>query len=242
MKNRRSRLTALTLTWFLWDVKEPTPLKSRGRRPRVVVNLHPSHHSHHLLGGYSKLTNGLRAAASGVFVCVYVDPALWSTFTHHIIHITCWVDTVSSQMDWERLPVASLYADVPAYCSHVRRYCKRARLLSTTLHSFIHSFILAPFTHVNLKDNRLTHPFCHHLVYDIELIRTTPANIVLSPLPSPNYSLYTNKKYTVWITDYCKTSFGLIQDGLLYSPTGTGSCFWSSAVTSCIWAFSLCIF
>ena len=36
MKNRRSRLTALTLIWFLWDVKEPTPLfeKSRGRRPR----------------------------------------------------------------------------------------------------------------------------------------------------------------------------------------------------------------
>ena len=31
-----SRLTALTLIWLLWDVKEPTPLfeKSRGRRPR----------------------------------------------------------------------------------------------------------------------------------------------------------------------------------------------------------------
>ena len=31
-ENRRSRLTALTLIWFLWDVKEPTPLfeKSRG--------------------------------------------------------------------------------------------------------------------------------------------------------------------------------------------------------------------
>ena len=36
MKNRRSRLTALTLIWFLWDVKEPTPLfeQSRGCRPR----------------------------------------------------------------------------------------------------------------------------------------------------------------------------------------------------------------
>ena len=35
-KNRRSRLTALSLIWFLWDVKEPTPLfeKSRGRRRR----------------------------------------------------------------------------------------------------------------------------------------------------------------------------------------------------------------
>ena len=35
-KNRRSRLTALLLIWFLWDVKEPTPLfeKSRKRRPR----------------------------------------------------------------------------------------------------------------------------------------------------------------------------------------------------------------
>ena len=42
-KNRRSRLTALTLIWFLWDVKEPTPLfkKSRGRRPRCCGQ--PSH-------------------------------------------------------------------------------------------------------------------------------------------------------------------------------------------------------
>ena len=29
--------------------------------PGLVVNLHTSHHSHHGLGGYSKLTNGLRA-------------------------------------------------------------------------------------------------------------------------------------------------------------------------------------
>ena len=28
-------------------------------------------------------------------------------------------------MDWERLPVAPLYADVRAYCSHVKMYCKR---------------------------------------------------------------------------------------------------------------------
>ena len=42
-KNRRSRLTVLTLMWFLWDVKEPTPLleKSRGRRPRCCGK--PSH-------------------------------------------------------------------------------------------------------------------------------------------------------------------------------------------------------
>ena len=28
-----------------------------------------THHSHYALGGYSKLTNGLRVAASGAFVC-----------------------------------------------------------------------------------------------------------------------------------------------------------------------------
>ena len=66
---------------------------------------------------------------------------LWSTFTHHIVHIMGWVGTVSSQMDWERLPVAPLYADVRASCSHVKIYCKTARVLSTTLHSFIHSLI-----------------------------------------------------------------------------------------------------
>ena len=35
----------------------------------VVVSLHTSHHSHHGLGGYSKLINGLMAAATGAFVC-----------------------------------------------------------------------------------------------------------------------------------------------------------------------------
>ena len=66
---------------------------------------------------------------------------LWSTFTHHIIHIIGWVGTVSSKMDWERLPVALLYADVRAYCSHVKMYCKRARLLSShPLLFIIHSF------------------------------------------------------------------------------------------------------
>ena len=34
-------------------------------------------------------------------------------------------------MDWERLPVAPLCADVRAYCSHVNIYCKRERLLSS---------------------------------------------------------------------------------------------------------------
>ena len=38
------------------------------KRPSIY-NLHTSHHSHHGLGGYSKLINGLRAAASGAFVC-----------------------------------------------------------------------------------------------------------------------------------------------------------------------------
>ena len=40
-KNRRSRLTALSLIWFLWDVKEPTPLfeKSRDPDPGGVADL-----------------------------------------------------------------------------------------------------------------------------------------------------------------------------------------------------------
>ena len=41
----------------------------RAYDPGDVVNLHTSHHSHHELGGYSKIINGLRAAASGAFVC-----------------------------------------------------------------------------------------------------------------------------------------------------------------------------
>ena len=70
-KNCRSRLVALILIWFLWDGKETTPLfeKTRDIDPGVVVNLHTSHHSHHGLGGYNKLINGLTAAASGAIVC-----------------------------------------------------------------------------------------------------------------------------------------------------------------------------
>ena len=44
-------------------------------------------------------------------------------------------------MDWERLPVVPLHADVRAYCSHVKMCCKRARLLSSHPRLFIHSFI-----------------------------------------------------------------------------------------------------
>ena len=67
---------------------------------------------------------------------------LWSTFRDHVVHIMGCVGTVSSQMDWERLPVAPLYADVRAYCSHVKMYCKRARLLSSHPRLFISFHIL----------------------------------------------------------------------------------------------------
>ena len=50
-KNNNNKLS-------MWDVY-----------PGVVVNLHTSHHSHLGLAGYSKLINGLRAPASGAFVC-----------------------------------------------------------------------------------------------------------------------------------------------------------------------------
>ena len=70
-KNCRSRLRALTLVWFLWDLKNPYYCSKSVREvdPGDVVNLHSSKHSHHGLAGYSKLINGLRAAASGAFVC-----------------------------------------------------------------------------------------------------------------------------------------------------------------------------
>ena len=68
---------------------------------------------------------------------------VWSTYTHHIIHIMGWVGTVSSQMDWERLPVAPLYADVRAYRSHVKMYCRRARLLSSHPRLFIFSLFIS---------------------------------------------------------------------------------------------------
>ena len=48
-KNRRSRLTALSLIWFLWNVKEPTQLfqKSKGSQTPVVWPISPG------LGGLS---------------------------------------------------------------------------------------------------------------------------------------------------------------------------------------------
>ena len=80
--------------------------KNRRCRPRCCgqpVNLHTSYHSHHRLGEYSKLTNGLIAAASG-----------------------------------------TLYADVRAYCSHVKCIV-RGHVCCPLIHDssfFIHSFIL----------------------------------------------------------------------------------------------------
>ena len=70
------------------------------------------------------------------------------------IHIMGWVGTVSSQMDWERLPVGPLYvAHVRAYYWHVKMYCKRARLLSYHRRLFIHSF------------HSLTHSFIHSFIH-----------------------------------------------------------------------------
>ena len=57
-KHVNKKLKYKKKTPSMWDVY-----------PGVVVNFHTSHHSHLRLGGYSKLINGLRAAASGAFVC-----------------------------------------------------------------------------------------------------------------------------------------------------------------------------
>ena len=78
---------------------------------------------------------------------------MWSTFTHHIIHIMGRMDTVSSQMDWELLPVAPLYADVRAYCSHGKMYCKKARLLSYHLRLFI-SFLYSLMMRLEVSRER----------------------------------------------------------------------------------------
>ena len=79
-----------------------------GRRPRGCGKpTHISCHSYHGLGGYSKVVNGLKAAASGAFVCLN-----------------------------------------QTYFSHVKMYCKTARLLSSHTRPFtvslIHSFIHSP--------------------------------------------------------------------------------------------------
>ena len=81
MKNRRSCLTALSLIWFLWDVKEPTSLFKKSRTQTPVLWSTFTHHSHHGLGRYSKLTNGLRADTSGAFVCG--QPSLYT------VHMLC---------------------------------------------------------------------------------------------------------------------------------------------------------
>ena len=44
--------------------------KKRRRKKRETVNLHTSHNSHHGEGGYSKVINGLRAAASAWRLCM----------------------------------------------------------------------------------------------------------------------------------------------------------------------------
>ena len=56
--------------------------KSRGRRPPVVWKTF-THQSHHGLGGYNKLINGLRAAASGAFVC-WRPSLLFTCQTWHV--------------------------------------------------------------------------------------------------------------------------------------------------------------
>ena len=65
-----------------------------------------------------------------------------------------WVGTVSSQMDWELLPVAPLNTDVRAYCSHVKMYCKRAYLLSSHPRLFI-SFHFISFWFI------FSYVYCH---------------------------------------------------------------------------------
>ena len=58
--------------------------KKRGRKKRETVNLHTSHHSHHGVGGYSKLINGLRAAASAWRLCTPT-----SALTVHMLKMYC---------------------------------------------------------------------------------------------------------------------------------------------------------
>ena len=58
--------------------------KKRRRKKRKTVNLHTSHHSHHGVGGYSKLINGLRAAASAWRLCTPT-----SALTVHMLKMYC---------------------------------------------------------------------------------------------------------------------------------------------------------
>ena len=81
-------------------------------------------------------------------------------------------------MDWERLPVAPLYADVPAYCSHVKMYCKRACLLSSYPRLFIHSFIHHKNDRRRARRMYITSQFKWDFKSRLSLI--VPVNVVLN--------------------------------------------------------------
>ena len=90
-----SRLTALTLIWFLVGRKRTHP-RVGDVDLGVVVNLHTSHHSHHGLGGYSKLTNELRAMLRQMLMSeLTVHILLTSELTVHMLkcivggHVCC---------------------------------------------------------------------------------------------------------------------------------------------------------
>ena len=66
-------------------------------------------------------------------------------------------------MDWERLPVAPLYSNFRAYCSHVKMFCKRARLLSSHPRLFISLFIFMEIF-FNYFNNPLTQSLRKHFI------------------------------------------------------------------------------
>ena len=71
----------------------------------------------------------------------------------------------------------------------------------------------------------------------------SPPSLLSLPFPPLKLIFFTNEWYTVLINHDCKTSCGLIRDGLLYELE-VRICFWSSAAwlpTSCTWAFPHCI-
>ena len=87
-KNCKSGLTALSLIWFLWDVKEPTPLeKSRGRRPRWCGQLSHIIHNMGWVGTVLKLINGLRAATSDRCGFTQVSTVFWKSVRFFIMNI-----------------------------------------------------------------------------------------------------------------------------------------------------------
>ena len=65
-------------------VKKKKGSKKRRRKKRETVNLHTSHHSHHGVGGYSKLITGPRAAASAWRLCMPT-----SALTVHMLKMYC---------------------------------------------------------------------------------------------------------------------------------------------------------